>query len=653
MHTRSLRTFAVLLSVFLLATARSETAAQVVYQEPLERLHLTTTAFSFDAFGKRFDIELEPNRTLVDAVQRLALDDRLGIFRGELHGAPGSWARLVVEDGMPRGVLWDGKEMWAIDLVVDETTNVREPFIYRLEDLHIDSGALTCSHAGTVKTAGELAKATSAGGSVVATQGPGAISQIDLAVIGDFEFTDDKGASADAELIARMNVVDGIFSAQLGVQLNVARIDTFASSDDPFTNESDAGNLLGELADYRFSNAVQNANGLTHLFTGRDLDTTTVGIAFSEALCSRRYGAGLTQGTHSEIMDSLIAAHELGHNFGAPHDGTPGSACEDEPQDFLMAPRLNGSDQFSACSIREMRDDVARASCITALPSTDVAMVAGGQPAAVLLGNSATLSFEANSTGTEDASGVNVELVIPTGVSLTSVSADAGTCTSGAGSASCSIGAIAGGSGVTVSVTVATTAVGNADFVATITADTDANSNNNQATLRLTVDPAVDLVATADSARQISLNSSTTIRPNIENRSSIAATDVTVTVTPDSGITIDGGSWVPGSCSVADSILTCQAASLSAQSSNDMQINVTGASEGDQSYTIAVTAAESDRDSSNNNASGQVRVGSGSTGSSGDADDSGGGSFGWLPLLALLLVRCLQLRCSRLMSVRS
>ena len=198
----------------------------------------------------------------------------------------------------------------------------------------------------------------------IKAEADGAIDELSLGVIGDFEFTNAKGgdAAAAAAITTRLNNVDGIFSSQLGIQITVNTIETFSSAAaDPFTDQTDASLLLDEVSDYRSATPAQNSNGLTHLYTGKDLDGTTVGIAYTGALCSNFFGTGLSEGNASATFDSLVAAHEIGHNFGAPHDGEAGSACEAEVGDWLMSPRLNGSDTFSQCSIDEMSDDIARA----------------------------------------------------------------------------------------------------------------------------------------------------------------------------------------------------------------------------------------------------------------------------------------------------
>ena len=44
------------------------------------------------------------------------------------------------------------------------------------------------------------------------------------------------------------------------------------------------------------------------------------------------------------------------------------------PQTFLMAPRLNGSDTFSACSIAQMQPTVNNASCLSTYDPPDVSL---------------------------------------------------------------------------------------------------------------------------------------------------------------------------------------------------------------------------------------------------------------------------------------
>jgi len=499
MKSLSIKITAVLICFCVPSIASAADVVTVAYQESLGQLQFTYVARSsstqkptvndiealrFDAFGRRFEVPLRSNHALLGAEQRLALGDRIGIYRGEIAGTPGSWVRLVVEENLPRGILWDGERMWAIEVVDNATTGTAEAVIFRLEDMQIPPGLLNCSQLEAVTNVGEFAKAILA---ETAALGPGATSQMNMALIGDFEFTSAKGANVDTALITRMNNIDGIFSSQLGVQLNVNRIDTFPANNDPFGDTTDSNELLIELRNYRQTTPAQFANGLTHLFTGRDLDTSTVGVAYTGALCSTAFGAGLTQGTHSLTTDSLIAAHEIGHNFGAPHDGTSGSACESEPQTFIMAPQINGSSVFSSCSITEMQDDVNTAPCITPLSSTDMELVVGSQSGAVLPGNPATFTLEANSVGSMTVNGVVVDVSIPANVSLNSVSATAGSCTSGAGTASCDIGSVAAGTGETISITVSALTSGNADFVGNITAAADTNSNNNQATVRITV----------------------------------------------------------------------------------------------------------------------------------------------------------------------
>ncbi len=631
---------------------------RIDYAEPLEQLQLiqstrsaesekpgerqsaaTIDALQFSAFGKFFDVRVSPNQYILTQPVRDSLSSDIGVFRGRIDGMPGSWVRLVVIDDIPRGLVWDGTTMYAIE--VSDKTAVAS--IFRLDDLYIPPGALTCGQSSNQKTAADLLKAVTGDFDANGAQAPGADSFIDMGIVADFEFASDKGSAAQSELITRMNNLDGIFSEQLGVQLNIGTTDIFSSSNDPFTDETDSGNLLDELTEFRADSAAQRANGLTHMFTGRNLDGSTVGVAYVGALCSSSFGVGLTQATNSASVDTLIAAHELGHNFGAPHDGTSGSACESTAQDFLMAPRVNGSDTFSACSVAEMRVDINRASCISALPTLDVAVEAT-QPGNTLLGDSATVSFVVNNVGTEDADSVSIEVSIPSGAALDSVSSSRGSCSSGGGTANCSIGLIDTGSSATVDLGVTSLSAGNTNFTAIVTVPDDDNANNNNATLTLSVERAVDLVASAATAAVV-VDRTSSASVTIANQSSIAATNTVVTINPGNDIRIDSGSWPAGNCSVAGGVLSCESSSLAAQSSNTITVQLAGLAVGSTDYSVSVSATETDRNSSNNSAQGQVNVGEAPV-------DSGGGAFSLLSLCMLLLLISITLAANCRSSLR-
>lgn len=600
---------------------------------------------SFDALGRTFDLRLEPNTGLLPASSDTAYSQELKIYRGRLAGKPASWVRVVIFEGMPRGLIWDGEQMFAIEAPGDSVLPLTEPVIYRLADTLISPGTLSCGDVSLStngathfqKLMGELSAAKA--------QAPGAGSEINFGVIGDFEFTDSMGSGADAAIIARLNNVDGIFSEQLGVQINVQVLETFSGSADPFTDTLDAGTLLNELATYRQNTPAQNSQGLTHLYTGRNLDTSTVGIAFGGALCRTKFGAGLSEGNRGTTFDSLIAAHEIGHNFGAPHDGEVGSACEAESQTFIMAPSINGSDQFSACSITQMQDDIAAAACITALPSVDITVSFNGQSPSPLLGTSVTLTFDVTNNGITQATNVAVDVTLPGNVSFISAATSVGACSSGAGTVSCPLGDVPGGSGRTVTVTSRAIVVGAGVFNVTVSADADDNLGNNQAAVQIVVNPAVDLVVNTPSSASIFVDQSTAVSAVLENRSMLDATAVILSISLDSGLQADSATWSAGNCTVSAQQIDCQANSLTAQSSSTLDIGVTGTTVGTQTYTVTLSSNEADANAADNSANGTVTVSAVAAAGGGEGEESGAGTSG--PVFLCLLALSVFLRYRR------
>ena len=627
------------------SVTRAERLANLEYRrsggDQPETAELRTRAsVSFDALGRRFDMELEPNTGLLSPEALARIDGRFEVYRGRLSGEPGSWVRLVMDGGVPSGMLYDGRELYGIEVPDDAAHGSDQPAIFRVADMQVQAGAMSCGVGDPINSNGALRyQALIAELKTAFATGPGAVEEIQVGALGDEEFNNIR-LDPTQSIINRLNNVDGIYSSELGIQITVppSAIEIFDDTNDPFTDTTDSSDLLDEVATYRRNSTLQRDQGLTHLFTGRDLDGSTVGVAFLGVLCSNNFGVGLTEATTGLTNDSLIAAHEIGHNFGADHDGDPDGACPTtDDVSFIMAPRVGGGNTFSSCSRDVMSARAAQAACITPLPTVDARVTSFDQPENVFLGNVITLNFDVENRGSLTANNVALDIDLPTNVTFQSAATSSQACTSGAGTVSCSIGTVAGGSTETVTLTAGTDAAGTARFTATVSADSDANQTNNVDIHDVVITSAVNLVANAPSSPSVVVNQQTSSSLSIENTSVVEATGVTATITVDAGLQADSASWSAGNCSVNGSTVTCTAASLAAQSNSTLTLTVTGITTGTQGFTVSLTADQQDADATNDTVSGTVTVtaaNNNNNGNNGNNDD-GGGSFG-LPLLTVL-----------------
>ncbi|HXR94037.1 MAG TPA: M12 family metallo-peptidase [Steroidobacteraceae bacterium] len=488
---------------------------------------------SLAAFGKQFELSLRPNDSIQSAVPAARPD--IQPLAGTVDGQPGSWVRITRTRAGWRGMLFDGQELYAIEpvgdvgeaLVQPHSDSPTAPVMYRLADAIMTVGSGFCA---TVDADGSPADTESPAGPGTATNAAdaGSVSSKRLSavkvfaaiaadlngaapqyptkrlltgVVADYEFSQ---AFADPQgaIIARMNIVDGIFSSQVGVKITLAPVTVITTPNEPFTTTV-PNDLLSQLRTYRSNNASQSGLGVTHLMTGRNLDGDIVGISYQGTICNGATSAGLSEGWHSTTMSALIAAHELGHNFNAPHDGVPG-ACASTPQTYLMSPMINGSNQFSDCSLQQIQARIQSAQCLTQYNPPDVSVMAENTLVGAAVNSPFTVSLSVSALGDDASNDVSTAVTIPASLTVRSATVAGTACAQASGSLTCPIGSLAPGETREIDIELAATSTGTSTVSFAVTSSNESNTANDSGTVTANitdVTPAVSAsTATATSS---------------------------------------------------------------------------------------------------------------------------------------------------------
>jgi hypothetical protein len=652
----------------LAATGGPGHGMRILHHEALQMVSSDATGrnLEFDAYGRRFALRLERNERLaflsaartpgVEALRGTVASPGAVAGTGSGTSVAGSWVRLTRTPAGLYGMIYDGQDLYAVEPAREAAGHVvgaleaqgNAPVIYRLADTLLPPGEASCGTSMSLDQAiaadaqTELQQYQALAVELQALAATLPSRQIQLAVVGDNEFsqlTFSGGLTPEAAIAARFNVVDGIFSAQVGVKINVADVNVFRTAD-PFSDTTVPATLLDELAGWRQLTPAQNSRGLTHMLTGKDLDGTTVGIAFVGSVCRARSGSGLSQGNLSATNSALVIAHEMGHNFGAIHDGDVGSACETTAQTFLMAPRLNGSSEFSQCSLASIAPVVAAATCLTALsvPDADFDLPT---PTPRLRGASFSYDFNVRSVGAVAVENVGITITLPTALAGATATVSGGAaCTAANNVLSCSIGSLAPQATRAVTLTLAAQQSGSFAVNTALTSSNDAVAFNNTGRVTFVINPSADLAVELSAAPASFVTGGTSqVTAMITQLSGDPVTDAALTFGIPAGLTVSNVAANQLGCALLNAAVTCSGGALTAGASRSVVLTVTAQQPGARQLTASVRATLGDPVGANDTA--QLTLDTTAAAASG-----GGGGGGALDLLQLLALLGLALRVS-------
>ncbi len=591
----------------------------------------------FEAFGRPFELDVESNADILrelPADQRSALPPHV-LYKGQLADIPDSWLRLTSVAGGVYGAISDGTEVYAIAPARAISGMLRErvpggpdaTLIYRAADVDSGLGPGFCTATvpgdpltGAVQYAA-LAQELAAPATAAALM---ASRELPMGLVADVQFGQ-RFIDPQGVMLSRLNTVDGIFAAQLDVSIVATELRVL--DDNGTLKSNDATSLLRQLATLRSSTPELRSRGLTHLMTGRDLDGTTAGIAYVDALCSNGYAASLSEQGFDPWVGALVAAHEIGHNFGALHDGEPESPCASTPRTFLMAPSINGSGAFSQCSLATITPAADGASCLRSTGFVDLGFAAPTSAITGFVGQPMPVSIEVVSVGNRASASAVVTLTADLALQVLGAVVANGTCSTGPGTATCDLGPLASGERRRVELNLQGSAPGQYSMSAAIATPLDSNPANDTSVVSLTFNSGADGALTISPA-VLSGEEGRLQRASVllttSGTQALAGVTVLVTV-PADVLTVVAATADQGTCVETAGGVTCALGDVAPGTTHRVDLDVRGTRAGTTAIEARLTAGN-DGNASNDRGSASVSVAAvASTGSGGQGGGSRGG----------------------------
>jgi len=311
-----------------------------------------------------WDLELEDVDLFSDNYTVfLATDDGVKVtdpsyirpMKGKLKGQDMSQVSLTFADNFIFGFIRIGFTEYFVEPVYhfDKSAPVDQFVVYSVNDI-INETLYTCGYENTQAEKQRVKSNTN-----IQQRMPGACFRVDYSFASDFSMVSNYGtAGTQNHNIGVLNNVQTNYDTEFADNIQFFASEQFLSTstaNDPWTTSTDAGTLLNSFTNWAPSGFTL-PHDLASIWTRRDLDGSTIGIAWVGVLCTANRYNVLQDFTSNAAQKRVLMAHEIGHNFNANHDASGSS--------FIMAPAVSSSTSWSTASINSIQAEYLSAWCL-------------------------------------------------------------------------------------------------------------------------------------------------------------------------------------------------------------------------------------------------------------------------------------------------
>jgi hypothetical protein len=240
----------------------------------------------------------------------------IATYRGEVEGVPGSVVAASLVDGQLTALirLAPGLPVFGVQPASASVPGASR----RLHAVYSSVDRIALDGACGTDTSGPWVP------EAPAAPGPADADKVcEIACDADVEFYNKNNhsvATTESDIENVLNAVGAIYQGDVGISYLITTILVRTAEPDPYGSTS-PGTLLNQFSGSWNSQQGAIPRDTAHLFTGKELDGSVIGIAQLNVICNKSSAYGLSQSkwTTSMLYRAGLTAHEIGHNWSAQH----------------------------------------------------------------------------------------------------------------------------------------------------------------------------------------------------------------------------------------------------------------------------------------------------------------------------------------------